>query len=63
MDLYGPSICASLSGKYYAFVIVDEYSLKMFSVKMEMHLKFSVKMFKMKRDMLFFVLEVIMVEN
>ena len=26
MDLFGPSKYASLSGKYYAFVIVDDYS-------------------------------------
>ena len=26
MNLYEPSICASLSGKYYAFIIVDNYS-------------------------------------
>ena len=26
MDLFGPSRYASLSGKYYAFVIMDDYS-------------------------------------
>ena len=26
MDLFGPSKYTSLSGKYYAFVIVDDYS-------------------------------------
>ena len=26
MDLFGPSRYVSLSGKYYAFVIVDDYS-------------------------------------
>ena len=54
MDLFGPSKYASLSDKYYAFVIVDI---------LDTHLVFSIERFKMKRDMLFLVLEVTMVEN
>ena len=69
IDLFRPSRYASLNGKYYAFVIVDDYSrytwvlflvIRMIPL---IHLKFSAKRFKMKREVVFLVLEVIMVEN
>ena len=54
MNLFGPSRYVSLSGKYYAFVIVDDYS------------RYTWVLFLTNKDNAFdafLVLEVIMVEN
>ena len=69
IDLFGPSRYASLSGKFYAFVIVDDYSRYTWVLFLANKddaidaFRFFYKRFKMKNAILLLVLEVIMVEN
>jgi hypothetical protein len=69
MDLFGPIRTASLSGKLYAFVIVDDYSRYTWvlflahKMKLIKHLLNIVEEFKMKKVIQLTMLEVIEVES
>lgn len=69
MALFGPIRTASINGKRYAFVIIDDYSqfnwVMFFSNKdiLQRISKFSVKRFKDTKVTIYLLLEVIMEEN
>ena len=67
--MFGPSRYASLNGKYYAFVIVDDYSRYIWVLflanKDDAFYAFKVfcKKVQNEKDVVFLVLELIIVEN
>ena len=70
MNLFGPSRYASLSGKYYAFVIVDDFSgytcilfLRNKDDTFDAFKIFCKKVKNEKKSMLFITFKVIMVRN
>ena len=69
IDLFGPSRYASLSGTYYAFVIIDDFSRYTWVLFLANEddaldvLKCFVRKFKMKKGTVLHVLEVIMEDS